>query len=339
MAFGSQFPLLFIRLADLDVSILIILIIIFIFVIIPFITLVKSAITRLLIGSLIIVLICTAPLVATAIPSASAQATTNLSYTITGPFTIIFEAKTDPESNEWWELDFDRAQVKIFLNGSFWNRDNLGNPIPSCVEWGDTVFGTGYNVLVFTLSIGCGMHPTFKLDYDGSVLRFDLVDFDDYSYILCPLYEKEISFTYSLEILIEISVASGDNSWSIVELLTKAESLGGTFSAWAHFFKVAHNTWQAVKSVLPPEAQAFLDTAEAGFSVFVRFVIDIGTFIVSFGFTFYSLAWIWKITEALTKLDPSILIDFINTQMNLIIAIYNFLAGLIRTIISLIKWW
>jgi len=338
MAFGSQFPLLFIRLADLDVSILIILIIIFIFVIIPFISLVKSAITRLIIGSLVIVLICTAPLVAATIPIANAQIQTSLNYSLAPPFTIVFETKVTDESNKWWELDYDRCKLKIFINGSQWNIDNWGNNMPWDVEWDDNVFGQAYEVIIGASSVSPGMHCTFKLDHTGSKLYLDLVSYDDYTFILMPIWSSDSSgLVYNIDITVELS--SGNSEWYLVEILSTGESLGGTLDPWAHFFKVTRDTWNTLKSMLPAGAKDFLDLAENAFTLMLRFLIDVGTFILSFGFTFYGLAWVYKLIETLTKLDPSILIDFIDTQVHIIIAIYNFLAGLIRTIISLIKWW
>jgi len=256
---------------------------------------------------------------------------------VNGHTTYFFSVKADDNINKWTELDFDRLQIDVYINGTV--------KAVIIVFWDDFFFiyaGIHYNVKITDVVTGdVARHPNigdsvaiFGVEcLDGSL---KIMVFGDYNYKTHETYKIMLevpTINYPYNLTVTYKRIEGNEDWHVDFLEKSAE----TFN-WAE--EPRKNIWQSlyegVKSLLPSDAQETLDSLKDTFVEVAGYVKNNGLALISLGFMIYGLGWVWKLTECITTLNPSPLLDFIYMHVNMITGFVNFMINLIKTIVSII---
>ena len=263
---------------------------------------------------------------------------TVISEVVNGHTTFFFSVKADDNINKWTELDFDRLQIDVYINGTV--------EAVIIVFWDDFFFiyaGIHYNVKITDVDTGdVARHPNigdsvaiFGVEcLDGSL---KILVFGDFNYKVTETYKIMLqvpTINYPYNLTVTYKRIEGNEDWHVDFLEKTTESFN-----WAE--EPRKNIWQAlydgIKSILPSDAQKTLDSLKDAFTDIAYFVKSNGLALINLGFSIYALAWIYKVVECIKTLNPSPLLDFVFFHIHLITAFFNFMLNLIKTIAGVIE--
>ena len=262
---------------------------------------------------------------------------TVISEVVNGHTTYFFSVKGDDNINKWYELDFDRLQIDVYVNGS--------------CEAVITVFWDDYWVLGVT---GINYMVTITNPDDGSKARTNTGDavaifgieasdgklkimaFGDYNYKAKETYKAMLeipTINYPYNLTVTFKRYEGNEEWH-VDFLEKSTQ---TFN-WAE--EPHKSIWQVlyegVKSLLPADAQETLDNIKDTFVEVAGYVKNNGLSLIGLGFTIYGLGWAWHIVLCIKTLNPTPLLEFVYKHVDLVRGFASFMINVIKTIVQII---
>ena len=137
-------------------------------------------------------------------------------------------------------------------------------------------------------------------------------------------------------VTVSVDWQSGNTGWDVtIDSTNIFEETTSGF--WAGFINVLTSIYNWFLDRLPPVVADFIRTAGDVLATAFAIAKDTVSYIAMIGLPCYGMYWIFLIIRSIRDLDPSPIINHIETLATFAVWVWNFVANLVKAIIGFFK--